>query len=174
MHVIRQLHLPGVEWLAAPLHLWGCSAVQWLPLHRWQHQASLESVQHAPWWPNLWHHAHWSMGGLACHFLKVMAFLNIARWECAMVHIMVPSGSRNAKEMLNSGPITNGVGQVQWGCRIKCRSVHTGLHFISLSNSCSKKIISDSGSLVGTLLNVTLDSPVEGTKEAPGKGWIRI
>jgi hypothetical protein len=87
-----------------------------------------------------------------------------------MDHVSEPSGSRNAKEKLENGPVEGWGGHNQWGCRMKCMSVQIRLWMTSLSNCCSVKTLFVSGSLVGTPLNVTLERPVDGTREAPGKG----
>jgi hypothetical protein len=51
------------------------------------------------------------IGSLSCHFLKVMAFPNIARWDHAMACMMEPLWSRKVNEKLKKGPVKDGVGQ---------------------------------------------------------------
>jgi hypothetical protein len=67
------------------------------------------------------------IGGLSYHFLKVMAFPNIARWDPAMAWVTEPSGSRKVNEKLKKGPDKDRVGQSQQGCRRRCRSEQMGL-----------------------------------------------
>jgi hypothetical protein len=45
MHLIRQLQVAGVAWLAAKAHLVTCSPEWWLPPQMWQQIASFESGQ---------------------------------------------------------------------------------------------------------------------------------
>jgi hypothetical protein len=125
-----------------------------------------------PWWPSLWQRGHWSIGGLASHFLKVIAFPNIARWDFDMACVMELLGSRKVKERLEKGLVSGQVGCSQCGCRMNCRSAHSGFCLILLRSCCPVKNLFVSGSLVGTPLKVTLKKPVEGTKTASGKGCL--
>jgi hypothetical protein len=104
----------------------------------------------------------------------VISLPNIARCEYDRPSVSDPSRSRKAKEILECGPTMNWVGQIQCGCRMMCRSEQIGLHLTSLSKVSSVKIISDSGSMVGMLLKVTLDRPEDRIRCLSGKACSRV
>ena len=170
MHLTGQLQRPGIEWLMAAGHFMPCSASWWLLLHVGHWTASFGSGQCGGRWPYLRYLKHCIRGGLGCHFLNVIAFLNIARWVRAMEQEMFPSRSRKVNEKLECWPWMQSAGHTQHGGRMKRRLVHSGLHLISLSRWSLECRTPVSGSRMGTPLKVTQDQPETGTRREVGNG----